>query len=361
MRMTDLLEPMDRAAQRAGAFGRIRFITPVSYAESTGTVRDIYDQILAEYGLGGPYFVTSVSPPLLATTWNLVRTSMLSGPLGRGKGEALAAAVAKAESCPFCVDVHTELAGAAGERDTASLVARGDWESMRQRGSESDHLALWARDAVGGSAATPPIEAGLAPYAISIALTFVHITTLVTIFQEEGLVAGFGRFRAVDGIAKAYMRKSLGKRMLKRGSSPALTPGLPSDAGSSEDYGFTQSVVPLAAAWAAWDQAVGATGADLLSQQARLVVDKTIAERQGCAPSLDLHFVDEALDSLPENEQGNARLALLAGTAPYRIARENLNRSGPEGDRGGPWVALAAYGARARVRSLARSMAESRT
>lgn len=361
MRMIDLLGPMDRAAQRAGAFGRIRFIRPVSFAESTGTVREIYDQILAEYGLGGPYFVTSVSPPLLATTWNLLRTSMLSGPLGRGKGEAIAAAVAKAESCPFCVDVHTELASAAGERDTASLLASGDWDALIQRGSESDRLALWARDAVRGSTMAPPIEATLEPYAISVALTFVHITTMVTIFQEDGLLAGLGGSRPIDRMAKVYMRKSLGKRMLKRSSSPAPTPGLPSDPGSGEDYDFVQSVPPLATAWAAWNQAVGAMGANLLSQQARLVVDTTIAERQGCAPSLDLRFVDEALVSLRENEQGAARLALLAGTAPYRVVQGDLNRSGPGGDRGRDWVALAAYGVRARVRSLARSMAEPKT
>lgn len=88
MRMIDLLGPMDRAAQRAGAFGRIRFIRPVSFAESTGTVREIYDQILAEYGLGGPYFVTSVSPPLLATTWNLLRTSMLFRPTWTREGRS---------------------------------------------------------------------------------------------------------------------------------------------------------------------------------------------------------------------------------------------------------------------------------
>lgn len=77
-----------------------------------------------------------------------------------------------------------------------------------------------------------------------------------------------------DRMVKVYMRKSLGKRMLKRSSSPAPTPGLPSDPGSGEDYDFVQSLPPLATAWAAWNQAVGAMGANLLSQQARLAIGR---------------------------------------------------------------------------------------
>jgi AhpD family alkylhydroperoxidase len=355
--MASLLGIIDRAAQRAGAFGRMRFIKPVSYAEATGVVRELYDQILAEYGLGGPFFVTSVSTPLLAATWGLVRTNLLSTRLPRGAAEAIAAAVAQAESCPFCVDVHAELASAAGERDTASLLKRNEWNVLAERGSDCDRLVLWARDLVQGTVAQPPVESELAVYATSLALTFVHVTSLVTIFQSEGLVAGFGGLRIVDGMAKAYMRTSLGKRMSERGPSVEPIPGLPRPASLSDRYEFAGSAPPLAEAWNVLDQAVDLAGAGLLSDKAQTTVTSTVAEHCRSAPSLDLSFLDRALASLPEAERGAARLAVLAGLAPYRVVQADLDAAGAGGDRGERWVVLSAMGVRARLHTLARAIA----
>lgn len=353
MTFTGLMGSIDRAAQRAGAFGRMRFIEPVSYSESTGAVRDVYDQILREYGLGGPFFVTSVSPPLLAATWGLIRASVLSSTLPRASAEIIASAVAQAEACPFCVDVHSELASAGGERDTASLIADARWNALSERGTEGDRLALWARDLMRGTMAAPPVATEHAPYAISTALTFVHVTTLVTIFQSEGLVAGFGGSRLIDSAVKLYIRKSLGRRMLARGPSTAWTAGVASSDVPCEHYPFAREVPLLGEAWNALDRAVDSAAAGILSDRARAIVAATVAERRGTGPTLDLRFIEEALAGVPDEERGAARLALLAGTAPYRVVQADIDASGLRGERGEHRVALAALGVRARLRALA--------
>ena len=353
--MASLMGTMDRAAQRAGAFGRMRFIEPVSYSGSTGTRRAVYDQILAEYGLGGPFFVTSVSTPLLAATWGLVRAGVLSSPLPRASSEIIASAVAQAEACPFCVDVHSELASAGGERAAAALIARGGWQTIAERAGDCDRLALWARDFVrGGTAAPPPVAAAHAPYAVSVALTFVHVTTLVTIFQSDGLVAGFGGVKLVDRMAKLYMRTSLGKRMLARGPSPDPAAGIPDHGDElSGDFAFARGEPALARAWSALDDAVDREGDQVLSDRARQAVVDTMRQRCPTPPTLDPRFIDEALAGVAAAERGAARLAILAGTAPYRVTRADIDAAGPGGERGARWVTLAAVGVRARLHALA--------
>ncbi|MDP3966673.1 MAG: hypothetical protein Q8Q02_00200 [Nocardioides sp.] len=347
------MEALDRTAQRVGAFGRMRYVTPVRYRESTGTHRAIYDQILAEYGLGGPFFVTSVSTPLLAATWGLVRASVASGPLPRGLSEVIASAVAQTETCPFCVGVHSELAGAGGEQTTASLIAQSKWERLADRHSESDQLALWARNFVRGDTIAPPVPDAHAPYAVSVALTFVHVTTMVTIFQADGMVAGAGGSRVVDAMVKHYMRHSLGKRMVARTATADATAGPDPVSGPSSDFAFAATEPSLTQAWAMFDHAVGSIGNEVLSGRARKAVNAVIDQRIWDEPSLDLRFIDEAVASIPESEVGAARLALMAGTAPYRVTRADIDVAGPGGQRGERWVALAALGAAARIRALA--------
>jgi AhpD family alkylhydroperoxidase len=351
-----LLGRIDGAAQRAGAFGRIRYIKPVSYAESVGDVREVYDQILEEYGLGGPYFVTSVSPPLLAATWGLLRTSLLSSPLPRKSSEIIAAAVVQAEACPFCVDVHSELASGGGERDTATLVSRGDWDAMAARATECDLLALWARDFVHGNAAAPPVDTKQAPYAISVALLFVHVTSLVTIFQSDGLVAGFGGSKLIDRVTKAYMRNSLAKRMYMKRLSSDVSPGPTFDGALFKGYTFARDEPNLARALSRLDHAAAAVGAKVLSPEAQDVIGATLSARHTGSTLLDLRFIDDAVAPLPDEEHGAARLALLAGIAPYRILKPDLDAAGPGGERGERWVALAAFGARGRLHALAPSV-----
>lgn len=354
-----LLGRIDGAAQRAGAFGRIRYIKPVSYAESVGDVREVYDQIIEEYGLGGPYFVTSVSPPLLAATWGLLRTGLLSSPLPRQSSEIIAAAVAQAEACPFCVDVHSELASG-GERETAALVSAGDWDAMAARASDCDLIALWARDFVRGTVAAPPVDEEQAPYAISVALLFVHVTSLVTIFQSEGLVAGFGGSKLIDRVTKAYMRNSLSKRMLLKRPSSTVSPGPVFDGSLFEGYAFARDEPNLARALGRLDHAAAAVGAGALSPQAQDVIVATLGAKQSAATSLDLRFIDDAIATLPDHERGAARLALLAGTAPYRILKKDIDAAGDGGERGERWVALAAFGVRERLHALSRTVGRTR-
>lgn len=280
--------------------------------------------------------------------------AVAAGPLPRGRSEVIAAAVAHTETCPFCVDVHSELAGAAGEQTSASLIAQGNWQRLADRGSESDQLALWARDFVRGHQVAPPVPEAHRTYAVSVALTFVHVTTMVTIFQTEGMVAGAGGSRAVDSMAKFYMRHSLGKRMVARAVTTEATVRLDRATGVSSAFAFAAAEPSLSQAWAAFDQAIDDSGNEVLSGRAMDRVDDIISRRCADEPSLDLRFIDEAVAVLSESERGAARLALMAGTAPYRVTRTDIDLAGPGGQRGERWVALAAVGASARVRALAR-------
>jgi AhpD family alkylhydroperoxidase len=352
--MAAWLDHVDRMAQKAGAFGRMRFIEPVAYGDAQGRTRAIYDQILEEYGLGGPFFVTSVSEELLSATWNLARHSFLLSPLPRAQTETIASAVARAESCPFCVDVHGELAAADGATQTAQLIADGDWVAMEKRGEPADRIALWARDVVGHGAGAPPFSPEHRVWALSTALLFVHITSLVSIFQGEGMVNGLGGAKWADRLARLYMRSSLGKRMAAR-RGDAETPPL---AGGSDEVPLSQtfasfSEVPsLHRAWSTLD-AVVRTGLERhLSQKARDHLMERLADLADQEPTFGLSFVEDALADLDENERPAGRVMLLAGHSPFRLTEGDLIQSGEPGPRGRRWVELCAGGILGRLHGL---------
>lgn len=349
--LNKLLDTVDRVAQQAGAFGRMRYVDPVSYREATGEVKRVYDEVTAGYGLGGPFFIASVHAPLLAGTWAWLREAMVCGPLSRGEAELISAAVAQAESCPFCVDVHSALASADGQKATSTLVAAGDWAAMAERDQESDRLALWARDFVRGSGAAPPVAVESQPHAIAVALLFVHITTLVTIFQEEGIIAGLGGLGSVDTVAKLYMRTLLGRRMADR---TLVSAGAAEARRLDPDYGFARDQPALADAIVRFDEATAAC--ELLSETARTLIDETVPELVLGPPTLDLRTLDAALERTPSSEEGLVRLVLLAAKAPYRILDDDLDAAGHGGARGERWVRAVAYGVRARLHTLARQL-----
>jgi hypothetical protein len=85
-----------------------RYVTPVPGKAATGLVAAVYAQSAAELGAAfSPHL--SPAPDLHAATWAVLRESQLVGRAPRASKEAVAAAVAVANSCPFCIDAHTAL------------------------------------------------------------------------------------------------------------------------------------------------------------------------------------------------------------------------------------------------------------
>src|SRR5262245_12946241 len=97
----------------------IKYIAPVS----DRSFKPIYGQIRRDFGLVGDIFkMHSPSPSLLAAFWAALRETQLVGSLPRDVKEAVAVAVSKVNLCPFCIDAHSAMLIAAGNKDAADKI-----------------------------------------------------------------------------------------------------------------------------------------------------------------------------------------------------------------------------------------------
>src|SRR5256885_15024902 len=101
-----------RAALRASP-SHVRLVAPVRPGEAGGLVADVYAQLERDFGmLAPPVHLHSPSPECLAACWLMLRETLLAaGLVDRAAREAVAAAVSLANSCPYCVDVHSATLG----------------------------------------------------------------------------------------------------------------------------------------------------------------------------------------------------------------------------------------------------------
>ena len=108
-----------------------KYIQPVKPGSATGLVADVYGQIKEDFGkIAEPFLIHSPYPELLAGVWMVCRETELVGEVPREIKEAVAAAVSKANQCPYCVDAHTIMLSASGEKKTAQAISNEQYESI---------------------------------------------------------------------------------------------------------------------------------------------------------------------------------------------------------------------------------------
>ena len=95
----------------------IKYLNPVKEKASNPLVEEVYAQIKRDFGkIVEPFSVHSSFPKLLAGVWMASRESELVGVVPRSYKEAVAATVSVLNSCPYCVDAHSIMLYAAGEK-----------------------------------------------------------------------------------------------------------------------------------------------------------------------------------------------------------------------------------------------------
>ncbi|MEO1231068.1 MAG: carboxymuconolactone decarboxylase family protein [Myxococcota bacterium] len=117
-----LIKAMGAMMERLGPIG-IHF---VGAAPKTTPGRDqveaVYQQMRRDFFVASPFVLHASIPGLLAGAWSLVRESLFTGEVDRGKKEIIAWAISRGNECPFCVDAH-HAAVRAAEADDAALSA----------------------------------------------------------------------------------------------------------------------------------------------------------------------------------------------------------------------------------------------
>src|SRR5262249_8849419 len=223
-------------------------------------VAAVYTQMRADFGrVAEPFAVHSPSPALLAGAWSVARETLLVGQVPRGVKESIASAVSAANRCPWCVDVHTTLARAAGYHDAAraddafDTIAGFDDQQLarlhRADGPRLPALLRWAAATRSPDAEilrTPPFDANEAPEIIGVAVAFHYINRLVSAPLPETLFDGPTWLRGAITRAAAPLLRSALRRRATPGASLALLPEAPLPA----EFGWAAAAPHVARAFA---------------------------------------------------------------------------------------------------------------
>jgi AhpD family alkylhydroperoxidase len=288
-------------------------------------VATVYRRMEAEFGLlAPPVALHAAAPEVLAAVWTILRETLLVGdPADRAAKEAVAAAVSRANACPYCVEVHgAAFAGVGGDGLSSGIVTGrlaeiGDpW--LRE-------LAAWA-GASGERAASArrpaPFDIELAPSFIGVATTFHYINRMVTVFLGESPLLPIPR--GGHGVARRVATRILG-RFARVGLRPGLSLDLLPPAPAPGDLAWAASAAVLADALARGFAAVERAGTAAVPERVRALVTAGLDDPASTGPGLGTHeWLTGPLNTLPVPDRPVARLALLTAWAPHRVTDAHL-------------------------------------
>ncbi len=297
----------------------IRHLHPVPSESATGLVAQVYAQARRDFGLLPPIPIHSPDPALLAGMWAVLRETLVAGRVPRPVKEAVAAAISRLNRCPFCVDAHSLMLVAAGQRGAAREIAAGREGKIRDKGLR--RAVAWAaasRSPGAPELASPPFPDEDAAEMIGTAAAFHYINRMAHVFLPDspfplppgtgwtkGLLMRLVAGRFAPGLVRRYTS----------GDALALMP----DAELPAGLPWARSNPAVAGAYAGFALAVDGLAREALPESVRGLLVARVEAWNGADPGLGRGWLEEAIAALPGEERPAGRLVLLTALASYQV------------------------------------------
>lgn len=302
----------------------VRYVAPVARSAARGVVEAVYQQIERDYGaLVPPFSLHSPAPAVLRASWSMVRETLVAdGAVARQLKEAVATAVSRVNTCPYCVDAHATTLYALGSGGLADAVVAAETDAVADPDARS--IISWVSQARGHTtraAVAPPIAAAAAPELIGTAVAYHYLNRMVNVFLDETPLPV-----RVPALGKAARRlfgpllRGLVSRPVSAGSSLALLPvaELPAD------FGWAASHPTIAGSFAGAAALVEEAGQALLPEAVRALVTTYLDQWDGQDLGMSRRWLADAVQPLPAHQQPAARLALLVALASYQVDADTI-------------------------------------
>lgn len=305
---------------RGLAFAQIRYVTPAGFGAAGPLGDQVYHQIERDFGLmAPPVALHSPAPEVMAACWLMLRETLLApGLVGRTVKEAVASAVSRANTCPYCVSVHSATLHGLADGRVAKQVREGQTDEIADpllREAVRWSLDGPVRPAVGPAVAPFPPEQ--APEYVGVALTFHYINRMVNVFLEDAPMPPGAPRRGLGMVKRVLstMIRSAGRRVNEPGDSLGLLPPaeLPEDLRWAESNPYVARA--LACAAAAFERA----GRRSVPEPVRELVLSELSDWDGRPLGASRSRVLRPVAALPEAMRPAGRLALLAALASYQV------------------------------------------
>jgi AhpD family alkylhydroperoxidase len=289
----------------------INHIQPIEPRQARGVTADVYTEARRDFGrLPEPVSMLSPNEDLLAAWWATLRETLIAGQVPRSRKEAVAAAVAATQRCPWCIDAHTTMLYAVGDSATAAAIL-ADQELL-----ESDPNApyvAWARGTATPGGPAAPFEADDSAEYIGTATIFHFVTRLVSVLLDETFLPGGAR-------AQSLLRRAAGialARKVRATYQPGLAIGRLSSHPLPDDLAWAASSPPMATAFAALTDCLD--NSEHLPEAGRVVVTNAVQAWRGEPQPISSSWTTTHTVALPEELRPATRLALLTSLAPHQV------------------------------------------
>jgi alkylhydroperoxidase/carboxymuconolactone decarboxylase family protein YurZ len=298
------------------SLAQIRYVSPVMPGTAAGLVASVYTQAERDFGMvAPPLALHSPAPPLLAAAWVMLRETLLvTGKADRAEKEVVAAAVSAANSCPYCVAVHTAAAqdllpglGGAG-------IAAGNLADPLLA-----EIAAWARSTSqpGADQSAPP---GSFAELAGVAVMFHYLNRMVTIFLPESPLPPMTP-KGVGGWVMGMLASSMVSPRPVPGDSLELLPAgtLPGE------LSWAARDARIAAAFGAAAAAIEEAADGVVTPPVRELVAGRLRSWDGRPPGPGRDWADKAVAPLDEADRPAGALAIRTALAPYQVVKADIN------------------------------------
>jgi AhpD family alkylhydroperoxidase len=297
------------------SLAQIRYVSPVQPASATGLVASVYGQAEKDFGMvAAPVALHSPAPLALAASWAMLRETLLAtGEADRAEKEVVAAAVSAANTCPYCVAIHTAAAHGVMPGLEVADVASGNLASPRLK-----EIWGWARSSGQPGSVQAPPPGSFAELA-GVAVTFQYLNRMVTIFLPESPLPPMTP-KAIGGWVMGMLAEAMTTPQPVPGASLDLLP----DAQLPDEFSWAAGDSRIAAALAGAAAAVEEAASGVVTKPVRELVAARLAAWDGRPPGPSRSWVDEAVAGLDEADRAAGRLALLAVFAPHQVGKADV-------------------------------------
>ncbi|MFI8308083.1 carboxymuconolactone decarboxylase family protein [Streptomyces sp. NPDC085927] len=291
---------------------QVRHVAVVDPRTADGLVAAVYTQCERDFGvLAPPLALHSPAAAPLAAGWLLLRETLLAGRgADRAVKEAVAAAVSRANRCPYCVEVHQ------AKLDTLRRPAEQD---------AAADIAAWVRAVERPGRPRRPAPDGLTPAQAAelfgVAVTFHYLNRMVSVFLGDSPLP-----EPVPGRMRGLLMRAVAQRMTPAARVP-LEPGtslglLPS-ARLPPELSWAEASPAVAGALARATAAVDGA-ARWVPPRVREGLRGRLSEWDGEPVGPSRAWLDEATGEYPPADAPVARLVLLTAFAPYQVVEADV-------------------------------------
>jgi AhpD family alkylhydroperoxidase len=284
---------------------QVRYLRPLDYRNATGLARAAIEQMEQDFVVGPPITVHLPNPELMTGIWSMARECLAAGGTRRARGEVVAAAVSRLNTCPYCLDIHSSMLHSHGLPDAAEARAMAEWANAT--------LTPGA-----GILAHPPFTPEEIPQMAGTALCFHYLNRMVNVFLESSPL-----LITRDGWMKQGAVRLSGRVLRSRLVNQHVAPGRflagASEAALPPEFAWAAPNVHITGGILRFISAVEQAAEESVPPRVRECVAGHVEEWRGEGRGPDGRWLDDAVVTLGDHQRPAARLALATALASWRV------------------------------------------